>query len=84
MTVHPLSRSQTRAIREAMRLFAEDDLAHGVLPTAQRPCVRCRRNRPAAGFIHYTDGALCNSCATSYELARIRHAVASVGEFIAG
>lgn len=74
MAVHSLTREQTRAVRAVMRLFADEDLARGVARSARRLCERCRHLRRAAGFIQYGATALCNPCATAYELARLRHA----------
>ena len=82
MDRHSLSHAQTRAVRTAMQLFVEEDLAHGVAASARRGCERCRRQRPAPGFIHYGEAELCNTCATAYELARLRHATASVSAFV--
>lgn len=83
MPVHTLSRTQTQAVRAVMRLFAEEDLAHGVPRSARRVCERCRRPRPAAGFICYTGAALCNACATAFELARLRHAASTIADWLA-
>ena len=82
MDRHSLSHVQTRAVRTVMQLFVEEDLAHGVARSTRRSCERCRRNRPAPGFIHYDEADLCNACATAYELARLRHATASVSAFV--
>lgn len=82
MATHTVTRTQVRAVREAMQLFAEEDLARRVSARDRRHCDRCRRARPAAGFILYGDAALCNRCATLYELARLRHMAASVPQFL--
>jgi hypothetical protein len=74
--------TQVQAIREAMRVFVEDDLAGGQR-TASRWCDRCRAARPAAGFIDYAGGDLCNDCATDYELARANGITSDVAAFIA-
>jgi hypothetical protein len=84
MGAHALSRAQTQAVREVMRMFTEEDLAHGVARDARRSCERCRRERPAAGFIRYAGATLCNTCATAYELARLRHVAVSVTEWVQG
>jgi hypothetical protein len=76
MGAHTLSREQTRAVRAVMRMFAEEDLAHGVPRRARRLCQRCHRERPAAGFIH------CNTCATAFELARLRHTASTITDWL--
>jgi hypothetical protein len=82
MGAHTLSREQTRAVRTVMRIFAEEDLAHGVSRRARRLCQRCHRERPAAGFICYSGAALCNTCATAFELARLRHTAVTVSDWL--
>ena len=82
MDSHSLSHVQTQAVRVVMQLFVQEDLEHGVAPSARRCCDRCRRDRPAAGFIHYGAAELCNGCATAYELARIRHTTTSIAAFV--
>src|SRR5438552_15576556 len=44
-----LTPSQFAAIREAMLVFIEDDLARGISPTARVYCDACERARPAVG-----------------------------------
>ncbi len=83
MRAHALSREQTDAVHEVMQLFVEDDLAHGVSHTERRLCPHCRHRRRAAGFIVYGATALCNGCATAFELARLRHVSTPVVEFVA-
>jgi hypothetical protein len=65
-----------------MRLFVEDDLARGTLRHAKMYCDGCERPQAAAGFISYERYALCNNCATEYEVARARGAVASAGQYV--
>jgi hypothetical protein len=64
-----------------MRLIEEEDLARGVRPSARQYCERCRRNRPAPGFVSYDGVYLCPACATAYELARMRGTTTSSVEF---
>jgi hypothetical protein len=78
----PLSAEQVAAVRTVMRLFVEDDLAAGVTPDERDVCDACRKERPAAGAIHYDDVYLCNACATEYELARLRGQVRDAGQFV--
>ena len=77
-----LTAAQVRAIRAAMHTFVEEDLAFGSTRPARRWCVRCKGDRPAAGFIDYECGDLCNACATDYELSRARGLVWSPHEFL--
>ncbi len=77
-----LSTSQIEAIRSAMQLFVDDDLARGVRSTDRMYCDACQRPRSAAGAIHYGRYALCNGCATEYEVARATGALASPGQFV--
>ncbi len=77
-----LSFAQTRAIKAAMETFIEEDLAFGMKRSARRWCVRCKADRPGAGFIGYEGGDLSNACATDYELARACGAVSCAEEFI--
>jgi hypothetical protein len=81
--VRVLTAAQVRAIRTAMHTFVEEDLAFGRAKAGRRWCARCAAHRPAAGFVAYESGDLCNECATDYELARARGLVWSVGEFLA-
>jgi|GEM_PF-3611164 len=80
--VRPLSAAQIEAIRRAMRVFVEDDLARGEEPHRRAYCDGCERARPVAGFIQYDRYSLCNDCATEYEIARARGIVASVGHYV--
>ncbi|HLZ72995.1 MAG TPA: hypothetical protein VKV26_24090 [Dehalococcoidia bacterium] len=77
-----LSRGQIEAIRSAMRLFIDDDLARGVRQTDRVYCDACQRPRPAAGVIRYGRYALCNGCATEYEVARAHGALSTPGQFV--
>jgi formate dehydrogenase maturation protein FdhE len=70
------------AIRAAMQLFVEDDLARGVRRTDRLYCDACQRPRPAAGGIRYGRYALCNGCATEYEVARAHGGLATPGQFV--
>ena len=78
-----LTPKQERAIRTAMQTFVDDDLAFGSLRSAHRWCDCCRAERPAPGFVDYDCGALCNRCATEYELSRARGVVWTPAEFLA-
>jgi formate dehydrogenase maturation protein FdhE len=77
----PLTR-QVTAVRQAMALFVQDDLARGLSPLLNYFCHACERARPALGFIHHGRYQLCNACATEYEVARLCHVVDSVGQFV--
>lgn len=79
---HQLSASQLAAIRAAMQLFIDDDLASGVAPDHKLYCVACERVRPAAGFIQYTRYLVCNGCAIEYEIARARGLTGSIGQYV--
>jgi hypothetical protein len=67
-----LTAAQERAIRAAMQTFVDDDLAFGSGRRLRRWCVGCRAERPAPGFVAYEGAALCNPCATEFELIRAR------------
>jgi hypothetical protein len=77
-----LTESQIEAVRRAMRVFVEDDLARGVLASSLQPCDACQSSRPAVGFIHYGGYHVCNQCATAYELALMSGAVFAIDQFI--
>ena len=79
---HSLSTSQIASIRAAMHLFVEDDESSGHLLDQRRYCDACERVRPAAGFIQYGRYALCNPCATTYEIARARGMAVSAGQYV--
>ncbi len=65
-----LSAAQIEAIFGAMRTFRDDDRTR---PSAALTilCLRCGRDRPAAGSLAYGEVRLCNGCATDYELLRM-------------
>ena len=73
---------QVEAVRAVMRLFIEDDLKNGVAADRRMYCDGCEQPRSMAGFIQYDRHALCNDCATEYEVARLRGLTCSVGEFV--
>jgi hypothetical protein len=77
-----LTPQQVAAIRDVMHIFVEDDLDRGVPLRASAYCPACDAPRPLAGFVRYDDVALCNACATDYEIARTRGLVADASEFI--
>ena len=77
-----LTAAQERAIRTAMQIFVEEDLAFGARRAALRWCVRCAAERPGAGSIDYECGSLCNPCATAYELARAQGLVRTPAQFL--
>ena len=81
-TDRTLTRVQEAAIRRAMQIFVEEDLAFGGARTVMRWCVRCQAGRPGAGFVAYDAGGLCNPCATLYELARMRGTVRTPADFV--
>jgi len=76
-----LTQRQVDAIKEAMRLFVEEDLERGVPPQSTRPCSVCRRPRSAAGFVTYAEFHLCNQCATEYEISRAQGIIRSINDF---
>jgi hypothetical protein len=78
----PLSERQVGAIRTAMRLFVQDDLALGRAAAERLYCDACELPQPAAGFIRYGRYQVCNSCATEYELVRARGLAGSIGQFV--
>jgi hypothetical protein len=73
---------QIEAIRMAMALFVEDDLARGTLPGQRLYCDACERVRSAAGFVRYVRYSFCNVCATEYEVARTRGVVVTPGQYL--
>ena len=77
-----LTTRQLAAIRNAMHLFVEDDLARGVSPSLSEYCPACDAPKPLPGFVRYDDVALCNACATDYEIARTRGLVQSAATFV--
>ena len=77
-----LSKSQLDAIRAAMELFVQDDIAQGLSPDKRLYCEACERTRPAAGFIQYDRYLFCNACATEYEIARARGLAANPGHYV--
>jgi hypothetical protein len=79
-----LTAAQERAIRAAMQTFVEDDLAFGSGRGLTRWCEGCRAQRPAPGFVAYEEAALCNPCATQFEIARARGLVWTPADFIRG
>lgn len=85
-TLRGLTPGQIAAVRSAMQLFVEDDLARGVPDMRGLYCGACDRIRPSPGFIHYKeDGAaypLCNACATAYELARLDGEAAGIEQYL--
>jgi hypothetical protein len=79
---HPLSERQVGAIRTAMRLFVEDDLALGRASVERLYCDACELPQPAAGFIQYGRYQVCNACATEYELVRAQGLAGTIGQFV--
>lgn len=83
-----LTVGQLTAIRTAMALFAEDDLARGVPPGAVEYCPGCDDARPLPGFVRYdessTSALVCNACATEYEVARMQGSAPDIEEFLRG
>ncbi len=74
--------TQERAVREVMRLFADDDMARGVSDAEPAWCDRCAAPRSACGAIRYDRTALCNTCATAFELARLRGTAHTAAQFL--
>lgn len=83
-----LTVGQRTAVQTAMAVFAEDDLARGVLPGDVEYCPACDDARPLPGFVRYDDAStsafVCNRCATEYEVARMQGVVSDIGEFLRG
>ncbi len=77
-----LTASQLAAVQHVMRLFVDEDLDHGVTPHQRRYCHGCQRARPLAGSLAYAHYQLCNTCATEYEVACIRGAVETIGQYV--
>jgi hypothetical protein len=77
-----LSTGEMEAIRAALSLFVEDDIARGVAAFSRLFCDACQRARPAAGFIQYGRYATCNACAIEYEVARARGLLGTPGQFV--
>jgi hypothetical protein len=73
---------QLTALQTVMRLFVEEDLGRGIGPTQVRYCSACHSYRPMAGFIQYGTHAVCNRCATAYEIARLRGVVATIDQHL--
>jgi hypothetical protein len=78
-----LTTRQVAAIRDAMHLFVEDDLERGVPSNVSAYCPSCDAPRPLPGFVRYDEVALCNACATDYEIARTRGLVQDAKTYIA-
>lgn len=78
----PLTKSQVAAIRAAMQLFVEDDLAKGITADRRLYCDACQGVRAAAGFIQYNRYQVCNACAIEFEIAHARGVAASPGQFV--
>lgn len=77
-----LTAAQLTAIQTAMQILIEDDLYRGVSPEAVDFCTTCDAWRPLAGLIRYGDFALCNDCATEYEVAQIAGLVSDPDQFM--
>lgn len=77
-----LSGREVAAMRAALALFVEDDIARGVAAGSRIFCDACQRARPAAGFIQYGRYAVCNACAIEYEVARSRGLLSTPGQFV--
>ena len=82
LATRALTTRQLAAIRDAMHLFVEDDLERGVPSNMSEYCPACDAPKPLPGFVRYDDVALCNACATDYEIARTRGLVQSATTFI--
>jgi hypothetical protein len=74
--------AQLAAIRKAMQIFVDDDLARGVSPAASLPCAVCGDHRPQAGSIHYAPYQLCNRCALHFEVARVSGLATTIETFV--
>jgi hypothetical protein len=77
-----LTPSQLAAVQQVMHLFIDDDLGNGVSPLRRIYCDGCWHGRPMAGFLQYAWYQLCNACATEYEVARMRGAVETAGQYV--
>ncbi|MGE0544274.1 MAG: hypothetical protein AB7R89_29275 [Dehalococcoidia bacterium] len=77
-----LTSQQVAAIRDVMHLFLEDDLDRGIPPGVSEYCPACDAPKPLPGFVRYDDVALCNACATDYEIARTRGLVQDAATYI--
>jgi hypothetical protein len=74
-------RKRIAAVIDAMRRLAEKDLARHDL-VARKYCDACQRVRPGAGFVHYGRYAVCNACATEFEVANVRGLLTTIGRFV--
>jgi hypothetical protein len=77
-----LSKREIEEICASMRMLAADDAARGLLKDHRRYCDACQRAVCAAGFVQYDRYALCNHCATEYEVAAARQLASSIGRFV--
>ncbi|HTE86281.1 MAG TPA: hypothetical protein VK821_16275 [Dehalococcoidia bacterium] len=77
-----VSKREIAEICASMRLLADDDLARGFIADRRRYCDACERAVCAAGFVQYERYALCNHCATEYEVATVRGVTSSIGRFV--
>ncbi len=77
-----LTQTQIDAIRSAMKLFVEDDLARGVSTSRRVWCDACEQARPAAGAIQYGQYTLCNRCAIECEVGRGRGMISTLGQYV--
>lgn len=77
-----LTPGQVEAIRAVMRLFVDDDTAHGVDPRSTLFCHRCGASRRAIGSVRYERLTLCHECSVEYEITRARGLVEGAFEFV--
>lgn len=77
-----VTEGQREAIEEAMRIIMEEDRERGIDPAALFRCPRCRRDRQLIGSVEYEGVRLCNSCATTFEFARLTGKARSAAAFV--
>jgi len=65
-----------------MRIFVQDDMAHGVDARQTLFCSRCQGQRRAIGSVRYERLILCHECSTDYEITRARGLVELAAEYV--
>ena len=73
---------QISSVQATMSRHVNDDLARGVSPARRLYCGGCQSGRPMPGFRDYGKHALCSGCAAEYEVACLRGAVATIGQYV--
>jgi hypothetical protein len=79
-----LTAAQRDAVREAMRLLADEDRERGVAESEEFACSACGRRSPIVGSVVYEGTRLCNRCATGFEMARLNGGPRTCAEWVGG